>query len=141
MAPCRAIVRYYRCDTPYRAILFKGVEHSPKMMRYPPWYLISDRHICAIPHFATYRAKIARYPIKTSTKDVCDTITTSIARYEKYRCWASKRRIVRLACLRSGELKKAVAVSEEKIQQRSRRRGRFSSSHCPCRKMPKPWQG
>ena len=41
----------------------------------------------------------------------------------------------------SGELKKAVAVSEEKIQQRSRRRGRFSSSHFPCRKMPKPWQG
>ena len=41
----------------------------------------------------------------------------------------------------SGELRKAVAVSEEKIQQRSRRRGRFSSSHFPCRKMPKPWQG
>ena len=41
--------------------------------------------------------------------------------------------------LSSGELKKAVAVSEEKIQQHSRRRGRFSSSHFPCRKMPKPW--
>ena len=24
VAPCRAILRYYRCDTPYRAILFKG---------------------------------------------------------------------------------------------------------------------
>ena len=42
---------------------------------------------------------------------------------------------------RSEELKKAVAVSEEKIQQRSRRRGQFSSSHFPCRKVPKPWQG
>ena len=31
-----------------------------------------------------------RYPIKTSTKEFCDTIATSIARYEKYRCWASK---------------------------------------------------
>ena len=36
----------------------------------------------------------------------------------------------------SGKLKKAVAVSEEKIQERSRRRVRFSSSHFPCRKMP-----
>ena len=25
VAPYRAILRYYRCDTPYRAILFKGV--------------------------------------------------------------------------------------------------------------------
>ena len=41
----------------------------------------------------------------------------------------------------SEELKKAVAVSEEKSQQRSRRRGQFSSSRFPCRKVPKPWQG
>ena len=27
---------------------------------------------------------------KTSTKEFCDTITTSIVRYEKYRCWVSK---------------------------------------------------
>ena len=32
-------------------------------------------------------------------------------------------------------------VSEEKIQQRSRRRVQFSSSRFPCRKVPKPWQG
>ena len=56
----------------------------------PPWYLVSHRHICAIPHFATYCAIIVRYPIKTSTKEFCNTIATSIARYEKYRCWASK---------------------------------------------------
>ena len=36
VVPCRAILRYYRCDTPYRAILFKGGEDSPKMVRYPP---------------------------------------------------------------------------------------------------------
>ena len=29
-----------------------------------------------------------RYPRKTSTKKNCDTIAESIARYEKYRCWA-----------------------------------------------------
>ena len=34
-----------------------------------------------------------------------------------------------------------MAVSEEKIQERSRRRARFSSSHFPCRETPKPWQG
>ena len=31
-----------------------------------------------------------RYPTKTNTKESCDSIATSIARYEKYRCWASK---------------------------------------------------
>ena len=33
---------------------------------------------------------IARYPIKTSAKECGDTISASTARYEKYRCWASK---------------------------------------------------
>ena len=72
VAPYRAILRYYRCDAPYRTILFKGGpypsfpcffgiqtskgkeggQHSPKMVRYPPpWCLILHRHICAIPHF------------------------------------------------------------------------------------------
>ena len=60
------------------------------MVRYPPWHLVSHRHICAIPPFATYRAIIVRYPTKTSTKEFCDTIARSIARYEKYRCWFSK---------------------------------------------------
>ena len=59
----------------------------------PPWYLVSHRHICAIPHFATYRAIIVRYPTKTSAKEFCDTIAASIARYEKYRYWGSKLQI------------------------------------------------
>ena len=54
-----------------------------------PWCLLLHRHISAIPHFATYRAILVRYPRKTSTKEFCDTIAESIARYEKYRCWAS----------------------------------------------------
>ena len=37
--------------------------------------------------------RIARYlcdtPRKTSTEEFCETIAESIARYEKYRCWAS----------------------------------------------------
>ena len=73
-----------------RDTVFGEVSTPPKWCDTPPWYLVSHKHICAIPHFATYRAIIVRYPIKTSTKEFCDTIATSIARYEKYRCWASK---------------------------------------------------
>ena len=90
MAPYRVILRYYRCDTPYRAILLREVSTPPKCCDTLPWYLILHRHTRAIPHFATYRAITVRYPITTSTKKFCDTIATSIARYEKYRCWASK---------------------------------------------------
>ena len=35
---------------------------------------------------------------KTSTKEVCDTIATNIARYEKYRCWASKPPSLLMIC-------------------------------------------
>ena len=67
MAPYRAILRYYRCDTPYCAILFRGGLHYPQDGAIPPpWYLVSHRHIFAIPLFATYRAIIVRYPTKTS---------------------------------------------------------------------------
>ena len=69
---------------------FRGGQHSPKLVRYPPCYLVLHRHISAIPHFATYLETIVRYPIKPSTKEFCDTIATSIARSGKYRCWASK---------------------------------------------------
>ena len=50
VATYRAILRYYRCDTPYRAILFKGGEHSPKMVRYPPLVLnFTQTHPCDTP--------------------------------------------------------------------------------------------
>ena len=95
VAPYCAILRYYRCDTPYRAILFQGKSTPPKWCDTPPWYLVSHRHICAIPHFATYRAIIVQYCTKTSTKEFCDTIAASIAQCEKYRYWASKESLVR----------------------------------------------
>ena len=41
-------------------------------------------HLCDTP-FATYHAMIVQYP------EFCDTIVTSIAEYDKYRYWASKR--------------------------------------------------
>ena len=59
-----------------------GTPPTPKWCDTPPYYLGSQRHICAIPHFEIYRARIVRYHIKTSTKDICDTIATSIARYD-----------------------------------------------------------
>ena len=44
----------------------------------PHWYLVSHRHIRAIPHLATYRAIMVRYPIKTSTREFCDAIATTL---------------------------------------------------------------
>ena len=50
VAPYRAILRYYRCDTPYRAILFQGGSHSRKMVRYPPLVLsFTQAHLCDTP--------------------------------------------------------------------------------------------
>ena len=84
------ILRYYHCDTPCRAMLFKGGLQLPKMVEYPPLALsLTQAHLCGTP-FATYRTIIVRFPTKTNTKKFCDTIATSIARYKKYRCWASK---------------------------------------------------
>ena len=88
------IARY--CETiaaiPHIArYLLREVSTPQKWCDTPPWHLVSHRHICAIPHFATYRATIVRYPTRTSMKEFCDTIATHIERYEKYRCWASKR--------------------------------------------------
>ena len=50
VAPYRAILRYYRCDTPYRTIPFQGGLHSPKMVRYPPLVLsLTQAHLCDTP--------------------------------------------------------------------------------------------
>ena len=43
----------------------------------PPWYLVSHRHICAIPPLATYRAIIVRYPPPHKNKH--DNLVTRIA--------------------------------------------------------------
>ena len=51
VAPYRAILRYYRCDTPYRAMLFKGGgKHSPKWCD-TPLLILSFRqaHLCDTP--------------------------------------------------------------------------------------------
>ena len=94
VAPYGAMLRYYRCDTPYRAILSKGGQQSPKMVRYPPIILsFAQAHLCDTPFCNVSRdnCAIRHNLLKTNTKEFCDTIATSIARYEKYRCssrWA-----------------------------------------------------
>ena len=50
VAPYRAILRYYRCDTPYCAILFQGGWLSPKLVRYPRLVLgFTQAHLCDTP--------------------------------------------------------------------------------------------
>ena len=60
------------------------------MVRYPALALNFTRtHLCDTPFCNVSRDNCA-IPTETSTKEFCDTIATSIARYEKDRCWASK---------------------------------------------------
>ena len=71
VAPYRAILRYYLCDTPYRAILFKGGLAPPQIGAIPPPFALSftkGTH-CAIPRFATYRAVICAMPHKTKDQE------------------------------------------------------------------------
>ena len=51
------------------------------MVRYPPpWYLVSHRHICAIPHFATYRAIIVRYPPQKQARNNFAILSLQVSR-------------------------------------------------------------
>ena len=84
------VARY--CDTiaaiPHIARYFlREVSVPPKWCDTLPWYLILHRHICAIPHFATYRA----IPHENKHEIILRYYRYKYrARYEKYRCWASK---------------------------------------------------
>ena len=47
VAPYRSILRYYRCDTSYRAILFREVGAPPKWCDTPPLLLsFTQAHLC-----------------------------------------------------------------------------------------------
>ena len=65
-----SILRYYRCDTPYRATFSGRSASSPKWCDTTHWRLVLHRHIGAIPYFATYRPVIARYPDKNKHQRV-----------------------------------------------------------------------
>ena len=86
VAPCRAILQHYRCDTPHHAIPFAVRFALPQNGATPP--LAPLRY----PNDNTSRDDCAKAQQKTSPNEFCDKIATSIARYEKYYygCWASK---------------------------------------------------
>ena len=62
------ILRIRFCKGCGTKIFLKGGSTPPKWCAIPPWLFVLHRHICAIPHFATYRAIIVRYPFETSMK-------------------------------------------------------------------------
>ena len=68
VAPHLAILRYYRCNTSYPATPFQRGSRSPKIVWCSRLVLSSRRHICAIPHFATYLAVIVWYPPPHKTR-------------------------------------------------------------------------
>ena len=61
-----------RCLAAIAAILhiaryfFRETGTSQKCCDTPPWCLVLHRHICEIPRFATSRAIVVQYPIKTT---------------------------------------------------------------------------
>ena len=86
VAPYRAVLRYYRCDTPYRATPFQRAWHSPKMVRYPSLILstsFTQAHLCDTLCCNKSRHDSAILHNKISTKQFHNTIATSIARNEK----------------------------------------------------------
>ena len=69
------LVAPWYCDTiaavPHIARYFwREVCTPPKWCDTLSWHLVSHRHICAIPHYATYRAIIVRYPHKNKHERV-----------------------------------------------------------------------
>ena len=62
VAPYHAILR---CSRSHIAqYLLREVSTPPKWCDTPPWHLVSHRHICVIPHFATFRSINVRYAHK-----------------------------------------------------------------------------
>ena len=68
VAPYRPILRYYRCDTPYRAILLLREEVSapPKWCNTPLSF--TQAHLCDTPFCNVSRDNCARCPIEQAQK-------------------------------------------------------------------------
>ena len=102
IVPVLAVVPFARKMTSASLRLSGSISHDIAMLLLPyiacyllialpkraalSWYFHLHRHSCAIPHFVTYCAIVALHPIKTCTKELHDTVTTKIERYEKHRC-------------------------------------------------------
>ena len=72
---------------------FEGTLALPQNGAIPPLVLsFTQAHLCDTPFCNISRDNCA-IPHKNQHERVCDTIATSIALYEKYRCWASKTKV------------------------------------------------
>ena len=86
VAPCRVILKHYRCDTP-RDAFSVGLALPPKCaMPLSGTSIYTDTSV-RYPVLRHNRAILAQYPIKTSMNELCNE---RMARYEKHRCWASE---------------------------------------------------
>ena len=102
------------------------------MVRYPPLVIsFTQAHLCDTPFCNILRDHL-RYPTKTSTKSFCDTIAASIARYEKYRYWASKVLGKSLSSLALDEFL-ALGVLGDQLVLGQRGLCQRCSPPCPCR--------
>ena len=85
VVPSRAILRYYRCDRDIARYLFREESTPPKWCGPPaPLLSFAQAQLCDTQCCNMSRDNCARSPPppETSTKSFCDTIATSIARYE-----------------------------------------------------------
>ena len=90
---------------------------SKLMLRHPLLVLKSWFHTGIsepLAHSVTFRTRIMRYPIKTSPQEFRDSIATSMARYAKYCCRASKPKPVPQAgLLNISEVCSKVSIKSE----------------------------
>ena len=132
------IARY--CDTiaaiPHIArYLLREVSTAPKWCDIRPWYLVLHRHICAIPHSATSRAIIVRYPVKQARKNFAILSPQVSAQYEKYRCCASQVSSPILFSGFSGPLSRWPLTSRESFW-KAQGNSNCSKKHAAHRQMP-----
>ena len=75
VAPSLATLWCYHCDSPYPPYLVSELSTTPTRCDTPLQHFdVRRRHICAIPHSATYRAIPVRYPMhKKLGRHVCRT--------------------------------------------------------------------
>ena len=79
--PYRAILRYYCCDTPYRAIPFRGVS-APQNGAIPPPPLalsFTEAHLCDIPFCYISHDNCAIHHKNEHQRIVSDTVARTIA--------------------------------------------------------------
>ena len=102
--------------TPFYAILWRSLHHivryffrefstppnwrNPPPPPPPPILNFTQAHVCDTPFCNISQDNCAISPLKQARNGFCDTVTTSIARNDRCRCWASEAGVVqtRIGC-------------------------------------------